>query len=143
MEQATERVMVKAPPQRCYDIATDFEAYADWSSAIQKVEIVERDNEGRAELVRFQAESMGRSTQFTLRYDYSNAPTRLSWQLDEGDIERRVDGEYFFEPVDDQTELTYHLVIELRVPMPGFLKRRAEGQILGAALRELKERAES
>jgi hypothetical protein len=39
--------------------------------------------------------------------------------------------------------MTYHLVAELKVPIVGFIKRRAENRILGTALRELKARAES
>lgn len=143
IEQATERVMVKASPERCYEVATDFECYAQWSDSVTKVDVLERDEQGRASLVGFWAEAMGRSTHFTLRYDYTNAPTRLSWQLAEGDIERRVDGDYFFESVDDQTEMTFHLAVELRVPVPGFVKRRAEARILGVALQEVKTRAES
>lgn len=135
--------MVKASPLRCYDVATQFETYPEWSNDIKKIDIVERDEAGRATLVRFWAEAMGRSTEYALRYSYENAPARLSWHLVEGDIERRLDGEYFFEQIDDQTELTYHLVVELRVPMPGFVKRRVEGRILGSALQELKLRAES
>lgn len=143
IEQATERVMVKASPQRCYEVATDFDAYSEWSTDIKKTEVLEQDERGRGTLVRFWIEAMGRSTSYVLRYDYQNAPSRLSWKLVEGDIERSLDGEYFFEPVGDQTELTYHLAVELRVPMPGFVKRRAEARILGAALRELKARSES
>jgi len=33
--------------------------------------------------------------------------------------------------------------VELKVPLPGFIKRRAEGRIVGGALRELKARAEA
>ena len=142
MEQATERVMVKASPARCYEVATEFDAYPDWADDVKKIEVVERDDQNRAMLVRFWVEALGRSTSYLLQYDYVNAPSRLSWHLVEGDIERQLEGEYFFETVDDQTELTYHLSVELRVPMPGFVKRRAEHRILGAALHELKARAE-
>jgi hypothetical protein len=37
----------------------------------------------------------------------------------------------------------YELSVELRVPIPGFVKRRAEGHILHAAVRDLKTRVES
>lgn len=143
IEQATERVMVKATPERCYEVAIDFDTYPEWSEDIKKVDILERDGKERPTEVRFWAEAMGRTTQYTLEYDYSEAPSCLSWKLIEGDIERSLEGRYVFEPVNDQTELTYHLAVELRVPMPGFVKRRAEDRILGAALQELKVRAES
>jgi uncharacterized membrane protein len=142
-EQATERVMVNASPQRCFEVATDFEAYPTWSTSVKKVDVVERDGEGRAVLVRFWAEAVGRTTTYSLRYDYGQAPQRLTWVLEEGDIERKLDGEYVFEAANDGTELSYRLSVELNVPMPGFVKRRAENRILGAALHELKTRSET
>jgi hypothetical protein len=39
--------------------------------------------------------------------------------------------------------VTYTLVVDLKVPIPGFVKRRAEGHILHAAIRDLKSRVES
>ena len=39
--------------------------------------------------------------------------------------------------------LSHELAIELVVPLPGFIKRRAEGKIIGTALRELKRKVES
>jgi hypothetical protein len=39
--------------------------------------------------------------------------------------------------------VTYHLEVDLIVPIPGFVKRRAEGKIMGTALRELKKRVET
>lgn len=142
-DEATERVTVAATPARCFEVATDFDAYPEWSALIKKVDVTDADEKGRGVLVRFWAEAMGRSTSYALRYDYSNAPGRLSWSLAEGDIEEAIDGEYVFEPMADHTELSYKLTVDLRVPMPGFVKRRVEGRILGAALHELKARAES
>jgi hypothetical protein len=62
----------------------------------------------------------------------------------EGDLTSRLDGAYVFEPtVDGDTEVVYRLVVELKVPIPGFVKRRAEGRIMHTALKNLKARAES
>ena len=41
------------------------------------------------------------------------------------------------------TEVTYTLDVELRVPLPGFIKRRAQSRIMHTALEELKARVES
>ena len=41
------------------------------------------------------------------------------------------------------TDVTYHLEVELRVPIPGFIKMRAQSRIMSTALRELKARVES
>ena len=56
---------------------------------------------------------------------------------------RRLDGRYVFEPDNGGTDVTYHLAIELIVPIPGFVKHRAELKIIGTALDELKRWAEA
>ena len=61
----------------------------------------------------------------------------------DGDIQRSIDGAYTLESVDDsRTRVTYDLAIELVVPLPGFVKRRAERRILNA-VRGLKDLAEA
>jgi hypothetical protein len=61
-----------------------------------------------------------------------------------GDLTSRLDGEYRFEPSSDGgTEVTYTLEVGLRVPLPGFIKRRAQSRIMHTALEELKARVES
>ena len=143
-EQATERMTVEASPERCFDVAVDFDRYPEWAADIKSVTVDERDSDGRGTLVTFRAAAFGRSTSYTLRYDYSAAPHTLAWVQERGDITSRLDGEYVFDAATGGgTDVTYHLVVELKVPIPGFVKRRAEGRIMGTALRELKARVES
>lgn len=143
-DQATERATIDAPPQRCFDVAVDFERYPEWARDIKDTQVLERDAEGRGTKVAYRAAAMGRSARYVLAYDYSAAPRELSWELVEGDIMRRLDGTYVFEPNGDGgTEVTYHLAVELVVPLPGFVKRRAEAKIMTTALDELKKRVES
>ena len=79
-EQVTERMVIRASPSYCYQVLTDFERYPEWAADIKAVSIDERDAEGRATEVTFRAAAFGRSTSYTLRYDYSAAPSRLSWE---------------------------------------------------------------
>jgi ribosome-associated toxin RatA of RatAB toxin-antitoxin module len=143
-DQATERITVSAGPEQCYAVAGDIERYPDWVAEIKEVTADERDDEGRPSLVSFRVAAFGRSTSYTLAYDYSQAPKVLAWRLTRGDITTRLDGSYQFEVAgEDQTEVTYHLEVEFRVPIPGFVKMRAQGRIMANALRELKARVES
>lgn len=145
-DQATERIVISAPPQRCWDVALAVEDYPEWAADIKEVTVVERDEEGRGTRVTFRAAAYGRSTTYTLGYDLSEAPRRLSWELLEGDIMRRLDGSYQFLPIEgdpEATEVVYELVVELLIPLPGFVKRRAESKIMNTALRELKARVEA
>lgn len=143
-EEATERTTIHARPEHCFAVAVHFESYPEWAADVKSVEVLERDEEGRGKKVRFRAAAMGQSASYTLEYDYSDAPRSLSWVQTEGDLTRRLDGSYVFVPDGaGNTEMTYHLTVELKVPLVGFIKRRAEGRILGSALRELKARAEA
>jgi ribosome-associated toxin RatA of RatAB toxin-antitoxin module len=143
-DQATEQMSVAAPPERCFDVAADLEHYPEWAADIKEIEIKERDAQGRAQLVTFRAAAFGRSTSYTLAYDYSAAPQVLSWNLTQGDITTKLDGSWTFEPGDDGgTHVTYHLEAELRVPIPGFIKMRAQSRIMSTAMREFKARVES
>lgn len=138
-EQVAERMIIRGAPEECFRVLTDFERYPDWAADIKAVHVGERDADGRAVLVTYRAAAFGRSTSYTLRYDYSRAPEELSWVQTEGDLTRRLDGSYQLSPSGDGgTEIVYRLVVDLKVPLPGFVKRRAEGRIMGTALRELK-----
>jgi ribosome-associated toxin RatA of RatAB toxin-antitoxin module len=144
-DQASQRLTIAASPQELFDVITDFDRYTDWIRDLKAVDVISRDEEGRALEVRYRAAAMGRSTSYTLQYDYSEAPRVVSWKLVEGDIMRCLDGAYEFVPVPDdpdRTDVVYHLTVELVVPLPGFVKRRAESKIMHNALRELKAHVE-
>jgi len=116
-----------------------------WAHDLKAVSVLEEDDEGRGVLVAFRAAAMGRSTSYTLRYDYERAPDVLAWRLVQGDITRKLDGSYELRAVDgdaDRTEVTYHLEVDLLVPLPGFVKRRAEARIVHSALRQLRDHLE-
>lgn len=138
-EQVAERMIIRGTPEECYTVLTDFERYPEWAADIKAVHVEERDHAGQALVVTYRAAAFGRSTSYTLRYDYGGAPRELSWVQTAGDITRRLDGSYVLSPSGDGgTEIVYRLVVDLKVPLPGFVKRRAEGRIMGTALRELK-----
>jgi hypothetical protein len=142
-EQVTERMIIRGTPERCYEVLTAFDSYPEWAADIKAVSIDQLDEEGRAKEVTFRAAAFGRSTSYTLRYGYRTEPLELSWVQVAGDITRRLDGSYQLAPSGDgSTEITYRLIVDLKVPLPGFVKRRAEGRIMGTALRELKARVE-
>lgn len=142
-DRAAQTALVAATPERCWEIVLDFERYPEWARDVKEATVRARDDQGRASRVEYRASALGRSTHYTLEYDYSGLPARLSWHLVEGDIMRALDGAYSMVTVDGGTQVFYEIDIELVVPLPGFVKRRAEARILIDAVKELKTRAES
>jgi len=144
VEHTAQKMTIAGTPERCFVVVTDLERYPEWVADVKEVHVLERDAEGRPSLVRFRAGAFGRSTSYVLRYDYQDAPFAVSWTQQDGDLTDRLDGRYEFHAgPDGTTEVHYELSVKLRVPIPGFVKRRAEGHILHAAVRDLKTRVES
>ena len=108
-EQATETMTVRASPERCFAVVTDFDRYPHWAADIKEVHVLDRDEQGRGSRVQYRAAAFGRSTTYTLVYDYTDAPKILSWRLEKGDLEKVLDGSYTFVEDGDDTEVTYHL----------------------------------
>lgn len=141
-QRASESVLVNALPVDIFNVVADFEHYGDWVSDLKRIDVLTRDDEGRAIDVQFRAAAFGRSTTYTLRYDYVKAPEQLSWYQIDGDLTETLIGQYRFEPDGKGTRVTYDLEVELLVPIPSFIKSRAAYRIQIQALRELKARAE-
>jgi len=142
-DQATETMEIAAPAEAVLAALLDFDAYPTWARDLKGVTVDSRDEQGRAREVTFRAAAMGRSTSYTLRYEHRE--DGLSWTLVRGDIMRRLDGSYQLAPAltPGRTLVTYHLAVDLIVPLPGFVKRRAEHKIIHTALRELRAHVQS
>jgi uncharacterized protein YndB with AHSA1/START domain len=143
MDVARQEATIAAAPEDLWAVLVDFEGYPRWARDLKHVEVLERDAEGRGVEVLFRAAAMGRSSTYVLRYDHADAPHRLPWRFVRGDIMRRLDGEYRLEAVSDAdggigTKVVYELEVELIIPLPGFVKRRAEHKIMHTALDELR-----
>lgn len=145
-ERVVERTIVRATPDELFAILTDFDDYPAWSDDVKSVTVLARDQYGRGTKVAYRVAAFGRSTSLTLVYDYGDAPRRFSWVQECGDLTEAYDGSYTLESEGNnnrETEVHYELTVELKVPLPGFVKRRAESRLGVKILRQLKARAEA
>ncbi len=100
-ETASDTITIAASPDEVWAIATDLERYPEWARDVKDVVITARDDDGRPSQVEFRTSALGRSTHYTLQYDYSEAPKALAWSMVKGDIQRSIEGAYRFEPTVD------------------------------------------
>ncbi len=141
-QRASESINVNATPEALFAVVVDFPAYPSWVADLKQVSVQTHDENGAAQDVEFRAAAFGRSSTYTLRYDYTAAPNAVSWSQVTGDLTTKLDGRYRFDADGTGTKVTYELDVDLMVPLPGFVKNRAASRIMTQALRELKARAE-
>ena len=69
---------------------------------------------------------------------------KVSWTLVKSQMLRALDGSYSLAPAGrGGTEVTYQLAVDVKIPMLGMIKRKAEKVIIDRALAGLKKRVES
>ncbi len=148
IERRFASTTVEASIQECFDVGADVASYPEWIESLSSVEILSTDELGRPAEVGYEAAGIGRRTSYILAYDFGEAPHRISWHLIRGDLTREIEGSYRFRDVTEDgagslTEVDYELGIDMTVPLPGYVQRRAEDKIMEAALRRFKRRVES
>lgn len=79
----------------------------------------------------------------TLGYTWTG-DHEVSWTLVKSQMLRSLDGSYVLRPAGlSATEVTYRLTVDVKIPMLGMIKRKAEKVIIDRALAGLKKRVES
>jgi ribosome-associated toxin RatA of RatAB toxin-antitoxin module len=142
-ERSQEQARIAAPVELCYAVAADVAGYPSWQKDVKAVEVLATDDDGEVVEARLTLTGLGRTVRQVLRYDHSGAPGRLAWSLVEGDLVRSLTGTYEFAPDGDGTAVTYTLELDLSAPVPGLLKRKVQGMIMGAALKDFRKRVEA
>jgi ribosome-associated toxin RatA of RatAB toxin-antitoxin module len=142
VEGTVQRVEVAADPQHVYEVALDLEQYPSWAGGVRTVSVIEEDEYGRPLRADFVVDAMIKVVAYTLVYDYDH-DNGFSWSAIANEDIRSLEGQYEFNEIDDhETEVVYALKVEPAFTVPGFLRKQAEKQIVGTALRGLKKRAE-
>lgn len=145
MARTVSDIVIEAPAGDVMAVIAAFDAYPDWATGMREVSVVASDDRGRPLDVRFVVDSPPIRDTFTLRYDWRDERL-VTWSLvpDEASMLTAMDGSYTLDAVtDDRTRVTYQLAVDLRLPLLGMLKRKAEKVIVDTALKGLKSRVES
>jgi hypothetical protein len=66
----------------------------------------------------------------------------VSWNLEEAKMLTEMDGAYTVVEHEDGCEVSYRLTVDLAMPMLSMIKRKAEKDVVDAALKQLKKRVE-
>jgi uncharacterized membrane protein len=139
---AEHTVEIEAPVKTCFDAITDYETFPTWQSAVVDTEVLDWDEQGRGKRVRLFVDAKVRKVDYTLDYRYEE-PTRIEWDFVEGNGINDADGHYLLEELaPNRTRATYKLGLEVGIPLPGPVARRAHRTTLKASVEDLKREAE-
>jgi ribosome-associated toxin RatA of RatAB toxin-antitoxin module len=139
-EGTVQSIEVDAEPAACFAVAADVAAYPDWATGVRSTEVLATDSEGRPARASFVIDGMVKEIAYTLTYTYDE-PHSMSWTAEPGPDLKALDGSYTFNDLGDgRTQIVYALRADPAFTIPGFLRRQVEKQIVGTALRGLRER---
>jgi ribosome-associated toxin RatA of RatAB toxin-antitoxin module len=142
-ERTEGSIEIEASPQQIMEAIADFESYPQWVDGIKSAEVRQRDDRGRGTEVAYEFSAMGFEASYSLAYEYEEDDRGVTWTTEEASgAVKDVQGGYELKALNGDTEVTYHLTVQLSVSLPGFLKRRADKQAIKTALEGLKKRVE-
>ncbi|MDP2014306.1 MAG: SRPBCC family protein [Actinomycetota bacterium] len=141
-ERTESSIRIVAEPAAILDVIADLPAYPQWSQGIKTVEVLE-SLDGRPVRARFELDAGFIKDKYELAYTW-NGLDSVTWTLVEAEVLSVMDGEYELTTAPDgSTHVSYQLTVDLRIPMLGMLKRKAEQVIVDTALKGLKTRVET
>lgn len=140
-------IEIASEPGPVLDVIADFEAYPEWAGQVREATVLSEDGDGWADQVEYVLDAGAIKDTYVLKYDWDHIEAdgtgAVSWSLVRAGVLRALNGTYSLMAIPNGTKVVYDLEVDVKIPMIGMLKRKAEKVIIDTALRELKKRVES
>ncbi|MFB7669860.1 SRPBCC family protein [Kitasatospora purpeofusca] len=141
-EHTRSSITIDATPATVMAVIADFAAYPAWTGEVKEIEVLETAEDGRAAQVRLVLDAGAIRDEHVLAYTW-DGDRECAWTLVRSQMLRSLDGSYTLASLGaDRTEVTYQLAVDVKIPMLGMIKRKAEKVIIDRALAGLKKRVE-
>ncbi len=142
----TASEVIAAPLADVWAVVEDTESAPEWQNGMDRMDVLQRDAEGRPDIVQTETDASVRTVKSQVRFSY-DGPTRLSWEQIEGDL-KHVVGSWDLEDLGDgTTRATYTLDGDPGRMLGMLVRGPVEGQIrkllVEARPGELKARVEA
>ena len=145
-DRTESSIDIAAAPGEVLDVIADFDSYPQWATEVTKVQVLTEEGDGWADQVQFTLDAGAIKDTYTLDYDWDvheDGTGVVSWSLVEATVLKSMNGSYTLAAKGaDATTVTYRLAVDVKIPMLGMLKRKAEKVIIDTALKSLKKRVE-
>ncbi|MEI6867416.1 MAG: SRPBCC family protein [Actinomycetes bacterium] len=143
-EYSESSIVIAASVSEVEAVLFDLANYPSWSTAIKSAEVLETNSDSRVTKIRTSIDGGVLRDNVTLEYDWSGAPGRLSFSLEDADLLTEMSGAYTIESLDDdETKVTYQLKVGISMPVPAMMRQKAEKSSIELALSQLKSKIEN
>jgi hypothetical protein len=139
---ASSTAEVDVPIERCWALVEDVAIAPEWQGGLLRMDVIERDADGRPLICDTVSDAKLRRVHTRVRFEYAG-PTRLSWEMVEGDLEF-MQGSWELEDLGaGRTRATYTLAVDPG-PMPklvrGPIEKAARAILVSSRANELAKR---
>ncbi len=141
-EQTSSTIVIEATAAAVMSEIADLESYPEWTGSVRSVEVLARNDDGLPARATFVLDAGVVKDTYTLEYTW-HGDESVSWTLVEAQMLTAMDGSYrLTDQGAEGTGVEYMLTLDLKMPMIGLLRRKAEKVVTDTALKELKRRVE-
>src|SRR3954467_11101776 len=104
-EASTE---LDASIEEVWDVVVDIETAPEWQDGFEKVDVLERDDEGRVLVAETESDAKVKTVKNRLRFSYEE-PNLVEWRQEKGDLKSLVGAWELEDLGDGRTKATYRL----------------------------------
>ena len=119
----SREVVIEASPEEILDVIADVESTPTWSPQYQSAEILESYDDGRPRRVKMKIKTAGITDEQVVEYTWTD--DNVSWTLVSAGQLKSQDARYTLTPDGDKTKVRFDIAVDLSVPLPGFILKRA------------------
>ena len=119
----SREVVIEASSEEILDVIADVEDTPTWSPQYQKSQVLEAYDNGRPKRVKMKIKTAGVSDVQVVEYTWSGDV--VSWTLISAGQLKAQDASYTLTPDGDKTKVRFDISIDLAIPLPGFVLKRA------------------
>ena len=144
-DRTESSIGIDARAAEVLDVIADVESFPQWAAEVKEVTVLSEEGDGWVDQVQYTLDAGVLRDTYVLDYEWDvreDGTGVVSWSLVTGTVLKEMTGSYTLESAGPGTTVTYRLTVDVKIPMLGMLKRRAEKVIIDTALKELKRRVE-
>ncbi|MGE2836927.1 SRPBCC family protein [Mycobacterium sp. SMC-4] len=119
----SREVVIEATPDQILDVIADVENTPSWSPQYQEAEVLERFDDGRPKKVKMKVKAAGLTDEQVLEYTWGT--DKVTWTLVSAGQLKAQDAGYTLTPEGNATRVRFDMALDLAVPLPGFVVKRA------------------